>query len=167
MSSAKIKEIAVLSGKGGTGKTSLVGALAAIIPDKILVDCDVDAPDLHLLLDPQIRKTERFMGGRKAVIRAENCTACGLCREVCNFQAISEDYRVDPFSCEGCGVCVHFCPVQAIDFPLAECASGLSPLPVLGLWCMPSWGWPRKIQACWCPSSGNRPGIWPRSRGGR
>ncbi len=121
MSSTKIKEIAVLSGKGGTGKTSLVGALAAIIPDKVLVDCDVDAPDLHLLLDPQKRKTERFLGGRKAVIRAESCTACGLCREVCNFQAISEDYRVDPFSCEGCGVCVHFCPVQAIDFPLVEC----------------------------------------------
>jgi MinD superfamily P-loop ATPase len=121
MSSAKIKEIAVLSGKGGTGKTSLVGALAAIIPDKVLVDCDVDAPDLHLLLDPQIQKTERFMGGRKAVIREESCTACDLCREVCNFQAISEDYRVAPFSCEGCGVCVHFCPVQAIDFPLAEC----------------------------------------------
>ena len=121
MSSTKIREIAVLSGKGGTGKTSLVGALAAIIPDKVLVDCDVDAPDLHLLLDPQKRKTELFLGGRKAVIRAESCTACGLCREVCNFQAISEDYRVAPFSCEGCGVCVHFCPVQAIDFPLAEC----------------------------------------------
>src|SRR4030042_1506288 len=115
MSSTKIKEIAVLSGKGGTGKTSLVGALAAIIPDKVLVDCDVDAPDLHLLLDPLKRKTERFLGGRKAVIRSESSTACGLCREVCNYQAISEDYRVAPFSCEGCGVCVHFCPVQAID----------------------------------------------------
>lgn len=117
----KIKELCVLSGKGGTGKTSLVGALAAIVPNKILVDCDVDAADLHLLLAPKVQNREAFWGGRKAVIIPELCTECGRCREVCGFEAISEDFRVDPTSCEGCSVCVHFCSFGAIDFPLARC----------------------------------------------
>jgi MinD superfamily P-loop ATPase len=117
----KIKELCVLSGKGGTGKTSLVGALAALIPEKILVDCDVDAPDLHLLLAPEVKRREAFLGGRKARIIPELCTDCGRCREVCRFEAISADYRVDPISCEGCGVCVHFCSFGAIDFPLTVC----------------------------------------------
>ncbi|OGP49099.1 MAG: (4Fe-4S)-binding protein [Deltaproteobacteria bacterium RBG_13_43_22] len=117
----KPKELCVLSGKGGTGKTSLVGALASLIPDKILVDCDVDAPDLHLLLAPKVKSREEFMGGRKAVIIPELCTDCGRCREVCRFEAISEDFRVDPTSCEGCGVCMHFCSFGAIEFPLALC----------------------------------------------
>ena len=117
----KPKELCVLSGKGGTGKTSLVGALAALIPNKIMVDCDVDAPDLHLLLSPKTKSREVFMGGRKAVIHPELCTECGRCREVCGFEAISEDFHVDPISCEGCGVCVHFCSFGAIDFPLAQC----------------------------------------------
>jgi MinD superfamily P-loop ATPase len=117
----KIKELCVLSGKGGTGKTSLVGALAALVPNKILVDCDVDAPDLHLLLSPKIISREAFMGGRRAVIHRKLCTECGRCREVCGFEAISEDFQVDPTSCEGCGVCVHFCSFGAIEFPLAQC----------------------------------------------
>ncbi|MEW6187046.1 MAG: ATP-binding protein [Thermodesulfobacteriota bacterium] len=116
-----IKEICVLSGKGGTGKTSLVGALAALVPHKILVDCDVDAPDLHLLLTPEIKSREEFLGGKKAVIIPELCTECGRCLEVCRFEAVSEGFRVDPTSCEGCGVCVHFCPFGAIDFPPAVC----------------------------------------------
>jgi MinD superfamily P-loop ATPase len=117
----KIKELCVLSGKGGTGKTSLVGALAALIPDKVLVDCDVDAPDLHLLLAPEIKSREEFRGGRKAQIIQELCTDCGRCREVCRFEAISKGFQVDPIACEGCGVCVHFCPFGAIDFPIALC----------------------------------------------
>jgi MinD superfamily P-loop ATPase len=117
----KPKELCVLSGKGGTGKTSLVGALAALVPNKILVDCDVDAPDLHLLLSPKIKSREEFLGGRKAVIHRKLCTECGQCREVCGFEAISEDFQVDPTSCEGCGVCVHFCSFGAIEFPLALC----------------------------------------------
>jgi MinD superfamily P-loop ATPase len=117
----KIKELCVLSGKGGTGKTSLVGALAALIPNKVLVDCDVDAPDLHLLLAPEVKSREEFMGGRKAEIIRELCTDCGRCREVCRFEAISEDFQVDPISCEGCGVCVQFCSFGAIEFPLAVC----------------------------------------------
>jgi MinD superfamily P-loop ATPase len=117
----KIKELCVLSGKGGTGKTSLVGALAALIPNKVLVDCDVDAPDLHLLLAPEVKSREEFLGGRKAKIITELCTDCGRCREVCRFEAINEDFRVDPISCEGCGVCVQFCSFGAIEFPLAVC----------------------------------------------
>jgi len=117
----KIKELCVLSGKGGTGKTSIVGALAALIPKKVLVDCDVDAPDLHLLLAPNVKSREEFLGGRKAIIIPELCTDCGRCREVCRFEAINEDFHVDPTSCEGCGVCVHFCSFGAIEFPLAVC----------------------------------------------
>jgi MinD superfamily P-loop ATPase len=117
----KTKELCVLSGKGGTGKTSLVGALAALIPNKILVDCDVDAPDLHLLLAPEIKSREEFLGGRKAKVIPELCTDCERCREVCRFAAINEDFRVDPIACEGCGVCVHFCSFGAIEFPLAVC----------------------------------------------
>ncbi len=117
----KIKELCVLSGKGGTGKTSLVGALAALIPNKVLVDCDVDAPDLHLLLAPEVKSREEFMGGLKAKIIQELCTDCGRCLEVCRFEAISEDFQVDPISCEGCGVCVQFCSFGAIEFPLAVC----------------------------------------------
>jgi MinD superfamily P-loop ATPase len=121
MPSNKIRELVILSGKGGTGKTSLVGALAALIPEKILVDCDVDAPDLHLLLAPQIQSREEFLGGRKARILSRLCTACGECREVCRFEAISEEYRVDATACEGCRVCVHFCPFGAIEFPPVVC----------------------------------------------
>jgi MinD superfamily P-loop ATPase len=115
------KELCVLSGKGGTGKTSLVGALAALVPNKILVDCDVDAPDLHLLLAPKVQSREPFMGGRKAAIIPQLCTECGRCREVCRFEAISTGFKVDPISCEGCGVCVHFCSFGAIEFPLSRC----------------------------------------------
>ena len=121
MPSPKVREMVILSGKGGTGKTSLVGALAALIPEKVLVDCDVDAPDLHLLLGPQIQSREEFLGGRKARILSRLCTSCGECREVCRFEAISEEYRVDETACEGCGVCVHFCPFGAIEFPPVIC----------------------------------------------
>jgi MinD superfamily P-loop ATPase len=121
MAANKIREMVVLSGKGGTGKTSLVGALASLIPEKILVDCDVDAPDLHLLLAPKILSREEFLGGRKARILSRLCTSCGECREVCRFEAISEDYRVDETACEGCGVCVKLCPFGAIDFPPVVC----------------------------------------------
>jgi MinD superfamily P-loop ATPase len=98
-----------------------VGALAALAQNKILVDCDVDAPDLHLLLNPEIQQRESFIGGKKAAIIPELCTACGQCREFCAYDAIDETYRVDPTACEGCGVCHHFCPFDAIDFSPAVC----------------------------------------------
>ena len=108
-----MKEIVVLSGKGGTGKTSIVGSLAALAEDKALADCDVDAADLHLLLSPSERMRNEFWSGQVAHIDEDKCTECGLCQELCRFNAI-EDFRVDAVSCEGCGFCFHVCPVEAI-----------------------------------------------------
>ena len=108
-----MKEIVVLSGKGGTGKTSIVGSFAALAKSKVMVDCDVDAADLHLLLQPAIREKHEFWSGQVAVIDGEKCTSCGLCQELCRFRAI-KDFKVDAISCEGCGFCAHICPTEAI-----------------------------------------------------
>jgi len=108
-----MKEVVVLSGKGGTGKTSIVGSLAALAKNKVLADCDVDAADLHLLLKPRLKKEAEFWSGQVAVIDPERCTQCGLCPELCRFNAI-KDFRVDPVSCEGCGFCSRICPAEAI-----------------------------------------------------
>ena len=108
-----MKEIVVLSGKGGTGKTSIVGSLAVLAKNKVLADCDVDAADLHLLLKPVIKEENEFWSGQTALIDPEKCTQCGLCQDLCHFEAIT-DYRVDPASCEGCGFCHRICPVEAI-----------------------------------------------------
>jgi len=108
-----MKEVVVLSGKGGTGKTSIVGSLAAITQSKVLADCDVDAADLHLLLQPVTQQKHEFWSGQVAVIHEEKCTQCGLCQEVCRFDAIN-DFRVDSIACEGCGFCFHICPDEAI-----------------------------------------------------
>lgn len=106
-------EIVVLSGKGGTGKTSLVGSLAALAKGKVLADCDVDAADLHLLLKPLVKEENEFWSGQVAFIDEDKCTQCGLCQELCRFDAI-KDYKVDPVACEGCGFCSHVCPEEAI-----------------------------------------------------
>jgi MinD superfamily P-loop ATPase len=108
-----MKEVVVLSGKGGTGKTSLVGSFAALAENKVLADCDVDAADLHLLLRPVVREKHEFWSGQTALIDADKCTGCGLCQEICRFQAIT-DFRVEAFSCEGCGFCAQICPAEAI-----------------------------------------------------
>jgi MinD superfamily P-loop ATPase len=108
-----MKEVVVLSGKGGTGKTSIVGSFAALAKSKVLVDCDVDAADLHLLLQPAIREKNEFWSGQVAEINEDKCTQCGLCQELCRFKAIV-DFRVDLVSCEGCGFCAHICPAGAI-----------------------------------------------------
>jgi MinD superfamily P-loop ATPase len=121
-----MKEIVVISGKGGTGKTSIVASFAALAHNAVLADCDVDAADLHLIMDPEVKETHDFVGGKRARIIADKCAGCGKCREVCNFDAVSLDgsangvvertYTIDPIACEGCGVCVRFCPVDAIEF---------------------------------------------------
>ena len=108
-----MQEVVVLSGKGGTGKTSIVGSFAALVKSKVLVDCDVDAATLHLLLQPAIREKHEFWSGQVAVINEEKCTQCGLCQEQCRFAAI-KDFNVDTLSCEGCGFCSHICPTEAI-----------------------------------------------------
>jgi MinD superfamily P-loop ATPase len=108
-----MEEILVLSGKGGTGKTSIVGSLAALAKSKVLADCDVDAADLHLLLSPSVKQETEFWSGQVANIDRERCTECFLCQDLCRFNAI-KDFTVNPISCEGCGFCSHICPVEAI-----------------------------------------------------
>ena len=127
-----MKEIVVLSGKGGTGKTSIVASFATLAQNKVLADCDVDAADLHLVLDPQVRQTSDFSGGKQAAIDPSKCMGCGRCAGLCRFEAVRLDgpandvigktYVIDPVACEGCGVCVEFCPAKAIE--LHEAVNG-------------------------------------------
>ncbi len=119
-----MREIIIISGKGGTGKTSFTGAFAHLAADKIICDLDVDAPDLHLLLQPVRERQEEFHSGHEAAIDPEKCTSCGLCASLCQFGAIRENgagLAVDPRRCEGCKVCVAFCPAAAIRFPEKHC----------------------------------------------
>jgi MinD superfamily P-loop ATPase len=116
-----MKELIVISGKGGTGKTSLMAAFAALSREKVLCDADVDAADLHLVMAPEVIREEPFVSGHKAVIRRDDCTRCGLCRELCRWDAVRGDFTVDEIACEGCGVCVTLCPEAAIDFPDSTC----------------------------------------------
>ena len=123
---ADVKELVVISGKGGTGKTSIVASFAALAEKVVLADCDVDAADLHLVLEPKIARRESFSGGKRARIKSGHCTACGKCEELCRFDAIYFDgpgngkvnktFRIDPIACEGCGVCAWFCAENAIEF---------------------------------------------------
>lgn len=113
-----MEEIVILSGKGGTGKTTLTASLSALIEDKVIADCDVDAPDLHLLLNPEIKEKKEFKGGYRVKIEKERCVECGLCRQLCRFGAISEDFIIDDFLCEGCGLCFNACPQKAIKMDI-------------------------------------------------
>jgi MinD superfamily P-loop ATPase len=122
-----VKELVVISGKGGTGKTSLAASFAVLADRPVIADCDVDAADLHLVLSPRVKERHEFRSGHEAVIRQDNCTGCGACLAHCRFGAVLmpavQDetrpavYAIDPIACEGCGVCVRFCPEKAIDFP--------------------------------------------------
>lgn len=123
-----MKELVILSGKGGTGKTSLTASLATLAArdsKAMFCDADVDAADLHLIMNPKILETHDFISGNEAVINPDLCTGCGQCFEVCRFDAVSQSeddtYNIDPLDCEGCGVCVDLCPEQAIDFPEKNC----------------------------------------------
>lgn len=121
-----MKELVVISGKGGTGKTSIVASFAALAKNAVFADCDVDAADLYLVLEPKIRQSSDFTGGKLASVVTEKCIACGKCRDVCRFDAVNFDgpandiaaktFTIAPVSCEGCKVCVEFCPADAIEF---------------------------------------------------
>jgi MinD superfamily P-loop ATPase len=136
-----MKQITIISGKGGTGKTTLVASFAALAENTVIADCDVDAPDLHLLLHPEIVTREEFKGLNVAAIDKSKCIECGTCEEACRFKAISDNasgvdardgdfftgvtgsgYTVDQTRCEGCGVCVFVCDQDAVI--LTERVSG-------------------------------------------
>lgn len=119
-------EIVVLSGKGGTGKTSLTAAFAHLAHQRqeaMICDLDVDAPDLHLLLDPQSKETHAFVSGHEACIAPDRCTGCGQCAALCRYDAITDGQPavINPLKCEGCKLCVALCPENAIDFPEKHC----------------------------------------------
>jgi MinD superfamily P-loop ATPase len=109
----EIRQLAIVSGKGGTGKTTIAAAFAALAKGKVMVDCDVDAADLYLLLQPKILIQEKYFGKKSPHVDLDKCTQCGICREVCRFNAIDNGV-VDYISCEGCGFCSHVCPKDAI-----------------------------------------------------
>lgn len=119
-----MKEIVIISGKGGTGKTSITASFAALADKCVTVDCDVDAADLHILLNPEIKKQSRFVSGKLASIDQQLCTDCGKCFAKCNFEAIrqnGEKFYIEPSMCEGCGLCNYICPAGSIKFEARDC----------------------------------------------
>lgn len=124
-----MRELVILSGKGGTGKTSITASFAYLAERPVLADCDVDAADLHLVLSPTVRERHEFLSAHQAVIMEEVCCNCGVCLPECRFHAIQppepenghDTYWVDPTACEGCGVCLETCPMDVIDFPDRRC----------------------------------------------
>jgi MinD superfamily P-loop ATPase len=113
-----MRQLVIISGKGGTGKTIISASIATLAQNKVMADCDVDAANLYLLLQPEIQETQQFIGGEKAHIDIEKCTRCRECVDICRFDAIvekeDEEIFIDPISCEGCGVCSYVCPADAI-----------------------------------------------------
>ena len=109
-----MKEIVIVSGKGGTGKTVLTASFAVLAENKVLVDCDVDAADLHLMVHPAVKERYEFKSGKTAVIDIDACSGCGLCLDVCRFDALDKNFEVDRLSCDGCGVCSRVCPLGAV-----------------------------------------------------
>lgn len=109
-----MKQLTIISGKGGTGKTTITAAFAILAKNAVLADCDVDAADLHLILEPEIKHDEKFYGGKVAAIDASRCTQCGICQDICRFDAIHA-FRVDHIACEGCKLCTFACPEKAIS----------------------------------------------------
>jgi len=110
-----IHEIVVISGKGGTGKTTLTASILPFLEKTVVADCDVDAPDLHILLHPVETESHTFIGTKKAKVDSQTCTGCMACYHHCQFNAISESIVFNSMKCEGCGVCELVCPVDAVS----------------------------------------------------
>lgn len=124
-SQSNYKEIVIISGKGGTGKTTITGAFASLARDLLITDCDVDAADLHILLSPETREGYLFSGGKRAQINPHKCINCGRCYEVCKFEAVKKEndkFFIEPLNCEGCNTCSLVCPADAIE--LKEAING-------------------------------------------
>ena len=115
-----MKRITVISGKGGTGKTTIVSNLAYLADNFILADCDVDAPNLHILLEPENIEERVYKSGKLAIKDESKCINCGICYDYCKFDAITEDYKIDPIKCDGCNVCATMCPNDAINLEIKE-----------------------------------------------
>lgn len=125
----RLKEIVIISGKGGTGKTSITASFAVLSKNCIVADCDVEAPNMHILLSQQELEKENLFGDKRATIINEKCSLCGACINLCTFKAIEEtiqngkfQFSINPFLCDGCGVCNRFCPLSAIEFDEVESA---------------------------------------------
>lgn len=108
-----MRQLVVISGKGGTGKTTVTASFIALAGRPVIADADVEAPNQHLLLHPRVQEKHDFKGAKMAVKDAAKCDDCGQCQEYCRFQAIQE-LEIDPTRCEGCGVCVAVCPTGAL-----------------------------------------------------
>ncbi len=125
MSNKNIKELVILSGKGGTGKTTVTAAIASLAESIVLADCDVDGADLHLITNPKIIEKHKFIEGKVALVEKDKCSGCGVCASLCRFDSFEIDdegkYQVIESKCEGCGLCVSFCPEKAIQFNDREC----------------------------------------------
>ena len=117
-----MKELLVISGKGGTGKTVITGGFAALARNKVMADCDVDAADLHLILQHTVKESHLYKSGMKPIIDEGKCSGCGICRDVCRFDAVSEEIVISHTECEGCGFCSFACPDGAIT--MVENVSG-------------------------------------------
>ena len=115
-------EIAVISGKGGSGKSSISAAFMSLFPQVVAIDCDVDASNLYLLFQPHNEKTFSFVTGRHAVVNSDNCISCGKCFSLCRFDAIKIEKAavIDEINCDGCGLCARFCPVNAISMKAVD-----------------------------------------------
>ena len=116
-----MKQLVIVSGKGGTGKTTVTASLFSLAKNAVAVDADVDAANLYLLLDPEVQQREPFISGQEASIDLQRCVQCGICRDLCRFEAIGEDFRISSLHCEGCGVCAAHCPEQAVTLSPRLC----------------------------------------------
>ena len=167
-----MKELVVISGKGGTGKTSLAASFAVLAHCPVIADCDVDAADLHLVLSPRVKERHEFRSGHEAVIRQADCIGCGACLAYCRFEAARMNgqgageatFFIDQESCEGCGACVRFCPEKAIDFPERLCGEWMVSDTRCGPMVHARLGVGPKTRASWSPRSAAKLDASPRKR---